>query len=534
VALVVAAVHASGLGGSFHFDDGHSLLRNPSIRSLAQLPRFLSDPTAFSEDPAFAMYRPLVLVSYAFDYARAGYQASAFLLTNLGCHVLACVCLYALGRQLGLAWFAAGLAAVVFGLHPQQTEVTHYISSRSESLAGLFGLAALVTALAGDPRLGRRRQRGWLAASLGCTALALMAKTTAVVLPILLLLLWRLGAGDRRPWYSVWPWATVTAVYSAVYWVLTPQGVGAAAAVRPWLTQWATQLKALVWYGARATMPVHLSVYPQFEPGAGAGGLPLLLALAALASLVGLVARLRRLRPWLTMAVVWPAVCLLPTLIIPLHVLVSDHRVYLAAAGPCLALARHAHGRQRIAAALVLCLAMALATIQRAPAWRDEASLWQDAVEAGPRVPEAHYNLGHQYHLAGQWERARACYEEATRLSPAYARAQANLGALDQQQGRLADAAQRLTMALAAEPDMVEALANLGSVRRQQGQLDQAEALLRRALALRPDAAEAELNLGLTLRDQGRLPEAAARLRRALELDPDLRQRVSAPSASAP
>ena len=532
MALIVAAVHASGLGGSFHFDDGHSLLRNPSIRSLAQLPRFFCDPTAFSEDPAFAMYRPLVLVSYALDYARAGYQASAFLLTNLGCHVLACVCLYVLGRQLGLATSTAALAAVAFGLHPQQTEVTHYVSSRSESLAGLFSLAALVTALAGNSAPGRRRH-DWLAASLGCTALALMAKTTAIVLPALLFLAWRRRPAERRPWHAVWPWAAVTGVYGVLYWVLTPQGIGAAAAVRPWTTQWVTQLKALMWYGARAAMPVHLSVYPQFEPGAGAGALPLLLAVATLASLAVLAAGLRRCRPWVTMAVAWPAVCLLPTLVIPLHVLVSDHRVYLAAAGPCLTLARHAQGRQRFTAALVLCVAMAAATIQRASVWRDETSLWQDAVAAGPRVPEAHYNLGHQYHLAGQWQQARACYEEATRLSPAYARAQANLGALEQQQGRLPQAAARLTAALQAEPDLVEALTNLGSVRRQQGQLDPAEALLRRALALRPDLAEAELNLGLTLRDQGRLSEAAAHLRRALELDPSLRQRVSGPPAPA-
>ena len=74
--LVLALVffaHAPSLNSGFHYDDQHSLLDNPHIRDLGNLPRFFSDPTTFSVDPDYAMYRPLVLAAHALNYALGGY-----------------------------------------------------------------------------------------------------------------------------------------------------------------------------------------------------------------------------------------------------------------------------------------------------------------------------------------------------------------------------------------------------------------------------------------------------------------------------
>ena len=67
LALVVGAVYANSMAGSFHYDDFHSLVLNPHIRSLEKLPGFFVDPGLFSVDPEKAMYRPLLLVSYALN-----------------------------------------------------------------------------------------------------------------------------------------------------------------------------------------------------------------------------------------------------------------------------------------------------------------------------------------------------------------------------------------------------------------------------------------------------------------------------------
>ena len=55
--LLAAAVYANSLGNSFHYDDFHSIVDNPHIRSLANIPEFFADPATFSSQ-ASPMYRP--------------------------------------------------------------------------------------------------------------------------------------------------------------------------------------------------------------------------------------------------------------------------------------------------------------------------------------------------------------------------------------------------------------------------------------------------------------------------------------------
>ena len=87
VLVTVALFHLPGLQSSFHYDDGHSLLRNPHVRSLAHIPASFTQPQTFSENPDYAMYRPLVVVAPALNYAVTGYGASGFHLVNLVLHL---------------------------------------------------------------------------------------------------------------------------------------------------------------------------------------------------------------------------------------------------------------------------------------------------------------------------------------------------------------------------------------------------------------------------------------------------------------
>ncbi|MFC1527105.1 hypothetical protein ACFL6X_09900, partial [Candidatus Latescibacterota bacterium] len=56
-----AICYANSLGGSFHYDDFHSIVDNPAIRDPGNVLDFLTDPSAFSGDPEKSMYRPLLL-----------------------------------------------------------------------------------------------------------------------------------------------------------------------------------------------------------------------------------------------------------------------------------------------------------------------------------------------------------------------------------------------------------------------------------------------------------------------------------------
>jgi hypothetical protein len=140
IVVVTVAVYTNSLDNSFHYDDIHSLVQNPHIRSLSNLPAFFYDSQTFSGWGDRAMYRPLVLASYALNHATGGYQVRGYHLVNLVVHLLNVILVFSIGRTVvsrqkqGGAAAGAYVAALIFAVHPINSEVVNYISSRSESL----------------------------------------------------------------------------------------------------------------------------------------------------------------------------------------------------------------------------------------------------------------------------------------------------------------------------------------------------------------------------------------------------------------
>ena len=172
---IVGLIYAGALTGSFHFDDKHSLLENPAVRDLANLPQLFFDTQAFSSNegriPAFVL---------AATCTGAGYEPVAFLSVNWLIHLAVVASAYLLHRQIGLSSGRAALAALLFGVHPIVAEPVHYVSARSESLAALGAVLSLSFFM--------RAGRGYGFLSLLFFACALMAKASAAVLPAVLIL----------------------------------------------------------------------------------------------------------------------------------------------------------------------------------------------------------------------------------------------------------------------------------------------------------------------------------------------------------
>ena len=76
VVLVPLVAYAGTLGNPFQYDDMHSIVDNPAVRSLGRIPSFFVDPGTFSGDPGIAMYRPLLVTSFALNHAVSGYESS--------------------------------------------------------------------------------------------------------------------------------------------------------------------------------------------------------------------------------------------------------------------------------------------------------------------------------------------------------------------------------------------------------------------------------------------------------------------------
>ena len=187
----------------------------------------------WSGDELRANYRPLRFLSYRLDY----YLSTVFIsdfnpdedpppvlffhLQNIFWHALNAMLVFLLGRRL-LGSDAGGfLAALLFALHPVQTEAVTYISSRRDVLSTFFFLACLVVYL----RVPREEGPGWGTLLLGPVlfSLGLLAKEMVITLPAVLLLVdlaRRPALMPRRLAFHALLW--VVAIVSAVITLETP------------------------------------------------------------------------------------------------------------------------------------------------------------------------------------------------------------------------------------------------------------------------------------------------------------------------
>lgn len=527
LAGLVLAAYATATTGSFHYDDFHSLVDNPAVRSPVDWGRLWSDPGAFSVDADKAMFRPLVVSSYAVQQALHGMSASGFLVGNLLLH-LGCVLLF--WRVAGL-WQPASaatlwIAAALFAVHPVVSEPVNYVSSRSETLAALWLLLALWAWLGAGGRTGRG-----LAWGLPSILLALASKATAAALPLLLTVraIAQRGIGGLRR-EAVWILVAAVPVAAYALWLsshaLLPDD--RPAQVRSLGAQLATQLKAVPYYLHRLGVPLHLSVDPAFQEGtarqaavwAGSGLLASLLWLAWRAQAAW--------RLWMA----WPVVVALPASAVPLNVLVNEHRIYLAAAGACglfaRVLSRVAFRRELVGVLLALFVTLA---VQRNQDWTSERALWAEAVRTAPQSARARVHLGNALRDAGQLEQAAAQFGLAVRVEPGNLAARTNLAntlyeraASGDHRAGLTEAIGQYERVLDVEPTHREALTNLGNALRLAGKSTAAAQRYREAMAAHPQHPDAFANLADLLLDEGQAAEAARWLEQVVALEPTLAQ----------
>lgn len=140
IALAALATWHGAPSGAFHYDDLHSVSQNVHIRSLAEPWRFFTSREPFSIDHDKTMYRPLVVLSLAVDYALGGDNPRIYLLTNALIHAGAAVAVWWLAVGLGAAPAGALVAGLLFAVHPVCAEPINYVSARSDSMAAALGL----------------------------------------------------------------------------------------------------------------------------------------------------------------------------------------------------------------------------------------------------------------------------------------------------------------------------------------------------------------------------------------------------------
>lgn len=403
--------HARSLGGDFHYDDLHSIVGNHHIRSLALIPALFTDPTTFSGLSFGGMFRPLVMVTYTLTYVLVGLSAGAFLLTNLILHICATLMVRAILCRFFQQRLYALVPAALFAVHPVNVETVAYVSSRSESMCALFMFLTLWF-------YGRTNRLSQVLAVLSFAA-ALACKSVGIVLVPLLVLyeFWFVAKDAKGRFLALIPYSIVTIGYLGIV-----QGLLATsllqAPVRSMQLQLLTQAKALVYYLHLLSVPWPLSVEHQFQPGRLTDPSVWLAALLLVTLAVIFVRSSadRPLRWWL----LWGGAVLLPTLIIPLNVLVNEHRLYMVTAVFAILMTHlivPSSGKVHRLTVMVI-VVFAVLAFQRSAVWADSHTLWQDALTKGPQMPRPYLFVGDAEASAGRYGTALVLYQQALDVNP--------------------------------------------------------------------------------------------------------------------
>ena len=540
--LVIAAAgvvaYLNAFTTPFVFDDEPSILANPSIRSFAQA---WAPPVNGGITVAG---RPLLNFSFAVNYAISGTEPWSYHVANLLIHLAAGVLLFGVMRRTltrpvlekkfgARAFEIALIAALLWVVHPLQTESVTYVVQRAESLMGLFFLLTLWCFIrASEPGASARWRWG---AGFACAA-GMATKEVMVVAPVIALLYDRtfLAVDFRAAWRER---RGLHASLAATWLVLGACVLSAGSRggtfdlsdPHAWWRYDLTQFVAVVRYLWLAVWPHPLVIdYGTFWVEQPLAVLPH--AIVVMGLVVTTVVALVRWPTWGFLGA-WFFLVLAPSSVLPGTIqMIVEHRMYLPLAALTVLATTAGYARWGRKAGVLLGVAALVllgVTVRRNQDYASAIGLFEKTVAQRPGNARAMALLADYYRRAGQTEKARAWLERSNAIEPGVPAVLSNLGTVCQELGDHVAAVAHFEAALARRPKDATMLSNLGNALVLAGRVDEGIAKLEAALKLAPELEVTRANLANVLAEQarglqtnGRGAEAIPLLERAVSLQP--------------
>jgi Flp pilus assembly protein TadD len=531
VSLAAILPFLNSLPGDFVWDDRTLILQDYKIQHPGYFSRFfLSDYFAHAdEEIKYGYYRPLLSLSFMADFLLWQDRPFGYHLTNVLLHgAVSLLVFLLLSRVFRRRGGVALVSALTFAVHPVHTESVAWISGRTDLIATLFMLLSLL-ALSSAP------SRRWgLALSLLSFLVALFAKESALALPLIAaayLAAFEPVWSRPRIWRLVFLYGICVGAYLAIRFGIARVQAGSVAVLTLPETV-CSSLSTLFLYVGKVFFPVGLSAYitnpvagSLFDPRAAAGA-------AVLAALLVTLARSwrRRDRPLaFTVAFALAALAPLANLVrisgpADMGFPAAERFLYapsiaLIAVSVSL-LARVPKGWFARVVTVAAVLLLAALTARRNVVWRDEGTLFADALKASPEAPLLWNNLGVYYSRSGRHAEAVECLERAISLSGSVPRLRVNLAAALRQAGRFEESLALLDSSRAGSPLPAAISHNRGKTLAAMGKDRAAIAEFEEALRSLPDRVEILIDLAEAHKGAGEYDRAERAYLRALALHP--------------
>ncbi len=594
VLIVVAArtAFSNSLACPFIFDDLAAIAGNQSVHHLWPIWKTLCPP----RNGETVTGRPLLNLSLAINYAISGSDERSYHELNLAIHILGALLLLGVLRRTFLQptmrdRFGAAslplafLIALLWAVHPLQTESVTYIAQRAESLVGLFYLLTLYCFIRGaegdspifaDTKIGTiPTNRGaseegsgpdihhssfiihrssfivhhsptlWYLASVAACLLGMASKEVMVSAPLIVLLYDRTfcagsfgEAWRRRYGYYL----ALAGTWLLLGWlVLSMSTLGTAFGPGTqefrWWSYLLTQPGVIVRYLRLALWPTGLCLDYGWPPAQTVNEVlgPAILVVGLLVATLWALAK----RPAWGFLGAWFFAILAPSSsFLPLGQAAFEHRMYLPLAavatglvmGGFLAgrwLVRHkaispvAFGLSSVFLAALAAIMLGTCTFQRNLDYRSVFSVWEDTAAKAPDNAHAQDGFGFALAQVGRFDEAIEHYHRALEIGPDKAVVHNSLAAALVKKGRVDEAMQEFQRATEIDPNCAGAYYNMAILLMRQDRVDEAIGRFTKAVTAKPDYTEAHCKFGMALAGCGRLEEAMVHYQTALDLEPN-------------
>jgi protein O-mannosyl-transferase len=532
--IIGLAVYANSFGNQFFWDDNDEIVNNAYVQHFEVGKMFTQNMIA-GAGMTTNYYRPVLLLSFALDYQLWGMNSFGFNLVDILLHILNAwlifILLYGLieffsnkeaeNTHPALAharaplprgdFFLAFLPALIFLIHPLNTETVDYVSDRADLLFSFFLLLSLILyfnfSQAGE---AKKKFINYLLASV-FFILSLLAKETAIILPFLAFLMEAIFLSAAAGWSRLkvaakktWPLFAILAAYLALH--LTVFNFshinGALTGCMGNYCSYGIFKRSLVFllvclnYFKILFLPFGLHMERAVSQFGSIYSWKILAAGAAILLWAGAAFFFWKKEKGIAFGFFWFFIALWPTSGIAIKVLYPtyEHFLYLAMIGFWLAIFclvylffdRIKNAKRLLFAKLVFCVMLiaclvfwGILTVRRNLIWHDPITFYENNLKYSPQSFIEHTNLGIAYDAAGRVDDAIAQYRRAIAIDDVYPQVHFDLANSLTEAKQYDEAEKEYLRAISMDPGFILPYRNLYNLYSSLGKEDEANKIIK-------------------------------------------------------
>jgi tetratricopeptide (TPR) repeat protein len=533
--LIIVISYSNSFDCSFQFDDVHSIFQNSYVRDISKFTDLNYWFKFYNRAPA--------QFTLALNYKFNELDVFGYHVVNLIIHILSSVLvfvltgllvnsksikqLYIINNRIYIQLFTA----LIFAVHPIQTQSVTYIIQRMESLSGMFYLGALVFYF-----LARSSKNKVINFSFfgSFALLSILTKQTSFSLPLAILLLEIFFIRDkedsinRKVVFSIIGLLLITTVVMLITNTLPRETYDISR-----FEYLSSQLIVIPKYVFMSFIPIgqnldhHILMPEGIFTAKVLGGFILIAGLFVFSFILSKKNKVIAFSIWWFFALL-----ALRSSILPIGDLMYEHRLYMSLFGYGLLISsivfylndelklERINKFFPVIILSVITIAYSVTTFHRNKVWKTDISLWADSVKKSPDKFRPNYNIAEALKRNGYLDKALNFYLRANSIDPGSYGTCNNIGNIYYEKKNIEKAKGFYRSAIDINPNYPKTLNNLANIYLIEKNYPEAEKLYLKALAVDGKYVDALFNLGNLYYLTGRKQDAFENYQKVTQIDP--------------